>query len=209
MEEFQPLTEVTKSTLKKGALFFGVGGIFMLSIAAFVQPYDFGNIFPFLLGLISIGFAVMAVWKLNGGKEHTTYGIELRKAQWENWQAQIDKRWDGAFKAVAKRIGSKEILFGVSCTFLLIYFVLIAYGISQGMDWFSDWRIHAGIVISILLLTQRWVWLLVAIVGGLASLYSILASIIHFQVLWAIGYTATFAICVFIYEFAVLVGYMD
>lgn len=209
MEEFQPLTEVTKSLLKKVVLFHGVGGIFMLIIAAFVQPYDFPNILFFIIGLLSIGLAVMAVGKLNGGVEHTTYGLELVKAQRENWQAQIEKRWDGAFKALAKRIGSNSKFLAVSCTFLLIYFVLIAGGILQGMDWFSDWRIYAGILISILLLTQKWVWFLVAIVGGLASLYSILASIIHFQVLWAIGYTATLAICVFMYEFAVLFGDMD
>ena len=35
---------------------------------------------------------------------------------------------------------------------------------------------------------QRWFWVLVFGLGGLASCFSMLASIIHFQILGAIGF---------------------
>lgn len=47
--------------------------------------------------------------------------------------------------------------------------------------------IITGILILLLML-QRWFWVLVFGLGGLASCFSMLASIIHFQILGAIGF---------------------
>ncbi len=43
-------------------------------------------------------------------------------------------------------------------------------------------------ILAILLIFQRWFWILVFGLGGLASCFAMLASIIHFQILGAIGF---------------------
>ncbi|MEO6319201.1 MAG: hypothetical protein ABIR56_00940 [Polaromonas sp.] len=43
-------------------------------------------------------------------------------------------------------------------------------------------------IAALLLMTQRWFWLLVFGFSGLASLFAMLASIIHFQILGALGF---------------------
>jgi hypothetical protein len=50
-------------------------------------------------------------------------------------------------------------------------------------------------VLAILLITQRWFWLLVFGIGGLAAAFSTLASIFHFQILGALGYFFLTVIC--------------
>lgn len=47
--------------------------------------------------------------------------------------------------------------------------------------------IAAGLLI-LFLLTQRWFWMLSFFVGGLASCFSMIASVIHFQILAAVGF---------------------
>jgi len=55
------------------------------------------------------------------------------------------------------------------------------------MNWFY---IICGIVIVgiIFLATRRWFWVLVFGLGAVASCFSMIASIIHFQILWAMGF---------------------
>ncbi len=50
-------------------------------------------------------------------------------------------------------------------------------------------------VIALVLITQRWFWLLVFGFAGLASLFAMLASIIHFQILGALGFFVLMFIC--------------
>jgi hypothetical protein len=44
------------------------------------------------------------------------------------------------------------------------------------------------VAIGIWLLFQRWFWLVSFAVAGLASCFAMLASIIHFQIVFALGY---------------------
>jgi len=41
---------------------------------------------------------------------------------------------------------------------------------------------------GLLLVVQRWFWIIVFFVAGTASLFAMLASIIHFQILGALGF---------------------
>jgi hypothetical protein len=43
-------------------------------------------------------------------------------------------------------------------------------------------------IVGIFLITQRWFWAIVLFFGGLASSFSVLASIVHWQILPAIGF---------------------
>ncbi len=47
----------------------------------------------------------------------------------------------------------------------------------------------------ILLLAQRWFWILVFGLGGLACIFSMIASVFHFQILMAIGFFVLTIIC--------------
>jgi len=53
-------------------------------------------------------------------------------------------------------------------------------------------------ILGLLLLTQRWVWVLGFGIGGLAAAFSTLASIFHFQILGALGFFLLMIICWFI-----------
>jgi hypothetical protein len=53
------------------------------------------------------------------------------------------------------------------------------------------------------LLTQRWFWLIVLGIGGLASAFATLASIFHFQILGALGFFFLTAICWFLFSLVV------
>jgi hypothetical protein len=53
-------------------------------------------------------------------------------------------------------------------------------------------------LLAFFLVTQRWFWLLVFGVSGLASAFATLASIIHFQILAALGFFFLTGICWFI-----------
>jgi hypothetical protein len=44
-------------------------------------------------------------------------------------------------------------------------------------------------------MTQRWFWVLVFFVAGLASCFAMLASIIHFQILGAASFFVLMAVC--------------
>lgn len=58
------------------------------------------------------------------------------------------------------------------------------------------------VVLGILLITQRWFWMLVFGIGGLAAAFSTLASIFHFQILWALGFFFLAIICYVIFVVA-------
>ncbi|WIO73373.1 hypothetical protein QP938_08670 [Porticoccaceae bacterium LTM1] len=48
--------------------------------------------------------------------------------------------------------------------------------------------IYLGLgLLALWLIQQRWLWLMVLGLGGLASCFAMLASIIHFQILAALG----------------------
>ena len=53
---------------------------------------------------------------------------------------------------------------------------------------------------AIYLMTRRWFWMVAFFFGALASLFSIIASIIHFQILGAVGYFVLMIICWFIFQ---------
>ncbi|WLQ15630.1 hypothetical protein O5O45_06835 [Hahella aquimaris] len=44
-------------------------------------------------------------------------------------------------------------------------------------------------VAALFLITQRWFWVLVFGLGTLASAFTVIASVIHFQILGAVGFT--------------------
>lgn len=52
-------------------------------------------------------------------------------------------------------------------------------------------------MICIFLMLQKWFWILAFGVGGLASAFSTLASIFHFEILWALGFFFLMVICFF------------
>lgn len=64
-----------------------------------------------------------------------------------------------------------------------------------------DIWIAVALVAVLALMTQPWFWLLAFFIGGLASLFALLASIAHFQIIGAIGFFFLMAFC-----FACLVG---
>jgi hypothetical protein len=53
----------------------------------------------------------------------------------------------------------------------------------------------ALLIVGLFLITQRWFWLLVFGIGGLASAFATLASIFHFQILGALGFFFLMRIC--------------
>lgn len=50
-------------------------------------------------------------------------------------------------------------------------------------------------VIAIVLLMQRWFWCLLFFFSGLAALFAMIASVIHFQILAAVGLFVIMAVC--------------
>jgi hypothetical protein len=56
------------------------------------------------------------------------------------------------------------------------------------------WLIIAGLICLVIVL-QRWFWLLVFGISGLAACFALLASIIHFQILGALGFFFLMIIC--------------
>lgn len=48
---------------------------------------------------------------------------------------------------------------------------------------------------ALLLVTQRWFWLILGFVGALASFFAMAASVIHFQILGAVGFFFLMCIC--------------
>lgn len=50
-------------------------------------------------------------------------------------------------------------------------------------------------LIALVLIAQRWFWVLVFFFAGLASLFAMIASIIHFQILGALGFFVLMGIC--------------
>jgi len=56
-------------------------------------------------------------------------------------------------------------------------------------------------MVAVFLITQRWFWLTLFIVGAIASILAVIASVIHFQILAALGFLALAVICVWISSF--------
>lgn len=55
--------------------------------------------------------------------------------------------------------------------------------------------IFALVVGVIFLITQRWFWLIASGLGAIASFFAMCASVIHFQILGAMGFLFLLAIC--------------
>jgi hypothetical protein len=53
----------------------------------------------------------------------------------------------------------------------------------------------AVLAAGVLLITQRWFWVLGFFTAALASGFAMLASIVHFQILWAVGFFFLMIIC--------------
>lgn len=58
-----------------------------------------------------------------------------------------------------------------------------------------EWGGIALLFLALLLITQRWFWTLVFFFAGLASLFAMIASVIHFQILGALGFFVLMVIC--------------
>ncbi len=56
----------------------------------------------------------------------------------------------------------------------------------------------ALLVIGLLLVTQKWFWTLALFLGVIASLFAMIASIFHFEILAALGFFILMVICIFI-----------
>ena len=52
-------------------------------------------------------------------------------------------------------------------------------------------------LIALWLLTQPWFWIAVLFLGALASFFAVLASIIHFEILGAVGFFILMAGCLY------------
>lgn len=53
----------------------------------------------------------------------------------------------------------------------------------------------ALLVVGLVLITQRWFWVLVFFFSALASFFAMLASIIRFEILGALGFFVLMMIC--------------
>jgi ABC-type multidrug transport system permease subunit len=51
------------------------------------------------------------------------------------------------------------------------------------------------LIFGLILITQRWFWLLVFFFATLASFFAMVASVIHFEILGAIGFFILMGIC--------------
>lgn len=59
----------------------------------------------------------------------------------------------------------------------------------------SIFLIFGGIAVAIYLITRRWFWWLLFFTAGLAACFAMIASIIHFQILAAVGLFFVMMIC--------------
>lgn len=75
---------------------------------------------------------------------------------------------------------------------------------TKGLRNIMEWLGIVLLVIALFLITQRWFWVLVFFFAGLASLFAMIASIIHFQILGALGFFVLMAFC-----FGILWGISD
>tara|TARA_R110000822_G_scaffold62916_9_gene154865 strand:+ start:1967 stop:2194 length:228 start_codon:yes stop_codon:yes gene_type:complete len=52
----------------------------------------------------------------------------------------------------------------------------------------NDWWLLLVLVVALLLMTQRWFWAIALFLGMLAAFFTCIASIIHFQIVAAVGF---------------------
>lgn len=50
-------------------------------------------------------------------------------------------------------------------------------------------------LLALWLLTQPWFWIIALLLGGLVACFAMLASIVNFQILWAVGFFLLMAMC--------------
>jgi len=66
----------------------------------------------------------------------------------------------------------------------------------------DNWIVVAvfiSVLVGIYLITRRWFWIWVFFFSGLASLFAMVASVIHFQILPALGFFVLMVVCYFIF----------
>jgi len=68
----------------------------------------------------------------------------------------------------------------------------------------EPWQILIVVIVLIAVLfiwlaTNRWFWLIVIGIAGLASAFATLASIVHFQILGALGFFFLTVVCYFLF----------
>lgn len=92
MEEFQPLTEKSKASLKRSALIFGLCGIF-LSLLAF-GSFAFEDVdFPWIVFIIGLSGIGLSAYILMLDKELTPYGEEVQKVKIDKQFGKWYTRW--------------------------------------------------------------------------------------------------------------------
>ena len=57
-----------------------------------------------------------------------------------------------------------------------------------------EWALVVIGIIALILMSQRWFWVLAFGLGALASFFAMVASVIHFQILAAMGFFILMAI---------------
>lgn len=55
--------------------------------------------------------------------------------------------------------------------------------------------------VAVYLATHKWFWVIAFGVGCLASVFAMIASVIHFQILWALGFAVLAAACAIAFAF--------
>lgn len=50
-------------------------------------------------------------------------------------------------------------------------------------------------LVALLIVTRRWFWVAVFFFSGLAALFAMVASVIHFQILAAVGFFVLMVVC--------------
>ena len=66
----------------------------------------------------------------------------------------------------------------------------------------NNYWIWLFVVLGILLITQRWFWLIAGALGAVASFFAVCASVIHFEILGAMGFFLLMIGCGIIFRFA-------
>jgi hypothetical protein len=62
--------------------------------------------------------------------------------------------------------------------------------------------VFAFVIAVIFMITQRWFWLIASGLSAIASFFAMCASVIHFQILGAMGFLFLMGICILIFNAA-------
>ena len=107
-----------------------------------------------------------------------------------NFLKKMKTIWNWCFTAIGVIL---VIAFGIGL-FSLLTEEMVKLGIRSPLNYIV---IVVGIAV-LFLLTRKWFWLIVFGIGTIASVFTTLACIFHFQILAALGFFFLAAICGFI-----------